>query len=117
MTISQLVLIGDSLTQGDTGGFTYGWGGKGSWAQNVTDRLANLPGVGPLVSSGFMSCVRGWTSSRSWSFSAGWTDTATTDAWDITPYGISGATKLGKYASTSSQTVTFTATKDIRYPN
>lgn len=63
MSIQTLVVAGDELATGTAGNTTYGFGGKGSWSQIVTDRLANLTGIGPLVSSGFLGTRSGQDSS------------------------------------------------------
>ena len=119
MAVQQLVLIGDSLTQGTVGSVSYRLGGQGNWAQFLRERLANLPGLGPLVSSGMIGLISG---TNAFVFTTGgnaWTTTATTDAWDKAPYGASdnGSTPLLKYANGSAKTATWTATADINYPN
>lgn len=117
MTIRQLVLTGDSTVEGATGNCTYGLGGQGTWAQNVTDRLSNIVGLGPLVSSG---CMCTTLSYNPWSFTTGgnaWTDTLSTDAWDKAPYGTSAGAGQLKYANGSAKVATWTANANIRYPN
>lgn len=119
MAVNQLVLIGDSLTQGTTGSVGYQAGGQGSFAQLVTDRLANIGGLGPLVSTGCRSCN---SAQGDWSFTTGgdaWTDTVGTDAWDKALYGSTsnGSIQLLRYASGATKVATWTAGAAIRYPN
>lgn len=116
MAVRQMVMAGDSLSQVGSGIFTWGQGYQGIWAQIVTSRLARVPGIGPLVSSGLIACA---PTQAQWTISAGWSDTASTDAWDKAPYGVTaaGATKVLKHGNGSTKTVTFTAGADILYPN
>lgn len=118
MKINQIAFVGDSLTQGLTGNFAYRAGGKGNWFELACDRLAAVPGVGPLVSSGFRACVSG-TWQTDWAFSSGWTGTLGTDAWDKAPYGDSagGSIKCLQYANGSTKIATYTGGADIHYPN
>ncbi len=57
MTIRQYVCMTDSLTLGienDTDVLpSVAQGGLGNWAELVAERLANIAGIGPLLSSGF----------------------------------------------------------------
>lgn len=114
MTIRQLVLLGDSLTQGTTGiaafgagGFSLSEGGRGSWADIVTEKLASIQTLGPLLSSGYRGIWLGSQIGSPWvngtlewgvapqpmSGGDGWNVVISTDAWDKTPYGtVAGAT-------------------------
>lgn len=115
MSLNQFVITGDSITAGNIGGnFTYGQGGSGSFVQLVRERLGNISGLGPIVSSGFQGC---YLSEGTWSFSAGWTNTQSTDAWDLGPYGAATTTRYQRYANGSTNTVTFTANANLIYPN
>lgn len=98
MTISQLVLLGDSLTKGAAVGAAYAEGGRGNWAQLVADRLANIPTLGPLLSSGF----RHVEVAAEWAYTGSWTSVVSTDVFDRAPYGHA------KYANGSSFVLTYT---------
>lgn len=112
MAISQLVFTGDSLTQG-TGPSSVNpaiaQGGQGCWAELVAERLANIAGLGPLLSSGMRGVWLGLlTGGDEWSFAGTWTAVATTDAWDKTPYGHA------KYANGSTNIATYTRPSTYR---
>ncbi len=70
----------------------------------VTERLANISTIGPLVSAGLRRVARGVPpyGTTEWSRSGSWTQTTITDAFDKAPFG------LAWYASGSSNTVTYT---------
>lgn len=82
--IRQIVFTGDSTSQGTVGFFNITAGGQGCWYELVAERLANIVGVGPLISSGFRGCHL--------SFLSEWTAPATTTAvvssnpYDVYPY-------------------------------
>lgn len=112
MAIKQLVLAGDSLTQG-TGpsgtACTYAQGGKGSWAELVIDRLADTNGIGPLLSSGLRPTWIGVVSNgEEWTESGTWTAVVSTDAWDRAPYGGGQFVTGSRYANGISNTYTWT---------
>lgn len=97
----QLVLPGDSLTEGVQGLFSQGAGGRGCWADFVTELLAAIAGVGPLISSGFRGCHLGDTvlgNIAEWTIPATTTAIVSTDAFDVYPAGVgrwaNGATKI-----------------------
>jgi len=119
VALNQLAIIGDSISAPYPSGSSnsYGEGGRGVWPQLVGDRLANISGLGPLVSSGFLQVSA--SASTKWVFSSGWTDVASTDAWDKSLYGsiVGGTVATSKYANGSTKTITFTFGADIRYPN
>lgn len=88
MTVSQIVLVGDSITYG---GIVVGVGtsslikdgGLGAWAELDAEGLANVSGIGPLISSGFRST---WIDE--WGVTSGtWGAVISTDAFDRVPYG------------------------------
>lgn len=112
MTISQLVLAGDSIPQG-TGpagtASTYGQGGHGSWWELVRDRLANIKGLGPRLSVGLRGTWLGIVGSNKteWTFNGSWSTTASTDAWDKAPYGGS-AIGGSQYGSGSDKSAIWT---------
>ncbi len=116
MAIKQFVFAGDSLSMGTVGASSIYQGGKGSWAELVTERLANLPEIGPLISSGIRGCWLGLvgTNPCEWTFSGSWTDVVSTDAWDKAPYGGSG---IGgsQYANGSSNVATWTRSVWMRH--
>ena len=118
MSITQIAFCGDSLTQGQQGGWSIAQGGQGSWAELVAERLSNLPGVGPLLSSGmrgaWMAFLTG--SSSEWAFSGSGTGVLSTDAFDKAPYGYSGTspTSILQYASGSSNIWTATLPSTFR---
>jgi hypothetical protein len=116
MSLNQLAITGDSITAGNVGGtnLTYGQGGTGSYAQLVRERLGNIKGLGPIASSGFYGIA---SSEGTWSISSGWSNTASTDAWDLGPYGTSGATSYQRYGNGSTKQVTFTYDANVTYPN
>lgn len=105
MAIKQIALVGDSLTQGtkDLTSHT-AYGGIGTWAEQLAERLANLPGVGPLVSSGLRGAWLGYIgdSDPEWSFVGSWSAVLTSDAFDKAPYGVA------KYATSTANTATYT---------
>jgi hypothetical protein len=123
MAHTQLAFIGDSPFRGIIGNAEYGLGGTGSLVQLVRDRLSNIVGLGPLVSSGFIGCG---AAGGDWTFSgtldgggaSDWVSTLSTDAWDKHPYGeLDAGTALLKYGSGASKVATFTASANLRYPN
>lgn len=87
--IRRIALVGDSLMQLVTT--------EQRWAELVAERLANIPGIGPLVSAGFQSFqVAEWTRT------AGWNPTGSGSI-DLAPYG------MGRYgAGGSGNTATWT---------
>lgn len=93
MAVLQSVFLGDSLTEGTEfvgGTSSITQGGKGAWWELVADQLANIPGFGPLISSGFRGIwlKLGAESDGEWSAAVGsWTNVASTDAFDRGPYG------------------------------
>lgn len=104
MTVTRLALVGDSTTQGDNG--AYAAGGQGSWAELIRDRLANVVGIGPLISPGLRNLslviLPGTPQNVEWTTAgAGWTNVVTTDAWDKAPYGkaqyANGSTNIRTY--------------------
>lgn len=120
MTITQIALGPgtDSLTNGTVGGFNYGAGGKGNWAQLVADRLANIVGLGPLISSGFLSVANLASAGLGNWAATGFTATAKTDAWYKLPMGVTNVSVLlGIYGSGSTKIATYSCGADIRYPN
>lgn len=114
MAISQISLVGDSLTVG-TGpvgtAYSIAQGGSGCWAELVAERLSNISGIGPLVSSG----IRGvWLNDlaaaddNEWSRSGSWTAVTSIDLFDKVTYGE------GMYANGISNTVTYTRPSTYR---
>ena len=96
MSLRQYVEAGDSTTQGTQGGFDIVQGGQGCWFELAAERLANIHGLGPLVSSGIRCVHLGFTASG---FPSEWTvpgggslgnTVASTDPWDRYPYGADG---------------------------
>lgn len=89
MTLTTLYVGGDSLTQRTKGAFSYLQGGAGSWPELLAEGLANLVGVGPLLSGGLRGVWLGLVGANlsEWTFSSGWTAVASTDAFDKAPYG------------------------------
>lgn len=104
--IRTLLFTGDSTTQGTQGGFNMALGGRGCWYELVAERLANVEGVGPLISSGFRGCNLGFTASgypSEWTVpSSGLTSVLSTDAFDVYPY------TAGRYANGASKIWTWT---------
>ncbi len=91
MGILQMTLLGDSLSAGTIGGSLVALGGRGCYAELLAERLANISGVGPLLSSGARFCALGqmigqqveWTTSG-----GGWQNSgAGADVDDKSPYG------------------------------
>lgn len=121
--INQLVLCGDSLTQGTVGGGAFAaggpatsCGGQGSWAELLADRLANIVGLGPLISSGFRGTHLGTiiggphnNGNVEWIYAGSWTGVESTDAFDKAPYGGApfGTSYVSSYASGSGNTATW----------
>jgi hypothetical protein len=108
MTVRQIALLGDSTTQGTQGGFNEALGALGSWADLITDRLSNIAGLGPLISSGFRGTHLGRTASgfpSEWTVPAVTTATVSTDLFDRYPYGVgtysNGPTKIWTYTKPS----------------
>jgi len=104
MTIQQLALVGDSQTEGTYLDYAYSRSGQGSWFELLRDRLANVAGIGPLISSGFRGVGLGLAGSVEWSFTSGadvWTAITSASAFDKCPYGIAryafGASKIATY--------------------
>ena len=111
MTVRTMAFLGDSLTLGDQGGFSYALGGQGCWSERVVDLLANTAGIGPLISSGFRGVQLGFPASG---YPAEWltqpaslTTVVSTDAFDRYPY------TAGRYANGAAQIWTWT--KPARY--
>lgn len=102
MTIQQLALVGDSLTIGDAFNHNIAAGGKGCWAELVAEMLADIPSVGPLLSSGARFVAQGIVDSVEWSFAGSWTTVLSTDAFCKTPY------RKGQYANGASNIATAT---------
>lgn len=97
MTVTRLALVGDSLTQGTGPSGTpsaYAQGRSGTWAERARDALANLSGVGPLISPGLRPCwyaLLAGESSGEWAVTGSWNVTVSTDAFDKAPYGLAYA--------------------------
>lgn len=103
MAIYQMAILGDSMANdGFPTGSAQGDGRLGGWDELIAEQLANIPGLGPLLSSGFRGVANGIQSTREWSYSGSWTSVTGTDAFDKLPYG------LGKYANGASNILTFT---------
>lgn len=105
MTVSQIALVGDSQTEGTYLDFAYSRSGQGSWAELLADRLANISGIGPLLSSGFRGVGLGLAGSVEWTFTTGgdaWTGITSASAFDKLPYGI------GRYAFGPAKIATYT---------
>lgn len=114
MTVRQIVLVGDSLTHAGTPNAPQtlvSLGGSGTWAEQVTEGLANIPTVGPLISSGFRSTwmQSGALGSTEWSLSAGWSTMISTSISDRGPYGD------GIFTTTGGSTVIATWTRPTRW--
>ncbi|HSX22672.1 MAG TPA: hypothetical protein VLE97_07880 [Gaiellaceae bacterium] len=101
MTIRKLLFTGDSTTLGNTGGFRFSQGGRGSWVELVKTRLANVLGVGPLITDGVHTIALGFNAAgwaTEWSLPASLTSVLSTDAYDKFPYTAgrraNGASKI-----------------------
>ena len=118
MTIRQLAFAGDSLTQGTEGGFSIAQGGRGSWADLVAERLANISELGPLLSSGMRGVWLGIIAggSTEWAYTGAWTGVQSTDAFDKAPYGYSQLSPIPitQYASGSTNVATATLPTSFR---
>jgi len=84
MSITQVAFLGDSLTQGTQSSFAIATGGAGNWCELVSERLANILNLGPLLSSGLRGTWLGLLAGgdTEWVFSSGWNAVASTDAFD-----------------------------------
>ncbi len=103
MTIRQLIVTGDSLSAGAVGATLISEGGSGCWPELVADKLGNIAGIGPLLSSGarFVALGDMFGEDAEWVYTGTWTEVAST-AWDKLPYGY------GRTASGSSNIATYT---------
>lgn len=107
MTTNRLAFVGDSLVAGTVGSFN-------SWVSQVREMLADLAGIGPLVSSGFIPAA---LSCDPWTYAGAWSSPATTDAWFKGWYALSGGGfPTFKYGAGSSKTLTLTLGATYRYP-
>lgn len=112
MTIKTIVFGGDSLMMGTAYyPIDYSKVGPGSFIQQDADRLANISGVGPLISSGVRPHWLGFpgvTSAPAEVVETGsWADCTSSDAFDKMPYG------RGRYANGSGNTVLWTIPKAL----
>lgn len=115
MAIKQFIIAGDSLTQGTTYTVGYAQGGNGAWWELVADKIANMPGIGPRISSG----IRGqWlgkvgTNPSEWTYAGTWSSVVNTDAWDKLPYGGTDTSNFNQYGNGSSSIATWTKTSTM----
>jgi lysophospholipase L1-like esterase len=112
--IKQLFFFGDSLTEGSqlavpSSNRIYD-GGAGGWWELIAERFANIPEIGPLISTGIRPVSEGLVSSSQWSYSGSWT-------------GITGSTNYDKwtygelqYANGISNVATYTTSIYWREP-
>lgn len=106
MTQRTLVSVGPSLMEGSELNSSFAQGGKGAWPELVAERLANLPNVGPMNSSG-LRC--GWLGDGTVSYAGAWADVTGADLFDKAPYG------WGKYsAGGTTAIVTHTRSSRLR---
>jgi len=91
VTVRTFALFGDSLTAGlgNTGAtYAISEGGRGSWAELLRESIANLAGIGPLLTSGVIPV---WSfaapAGPMWSRTGTFTALAGTDAYDKQPDG------------------------------
>ncbi len=109
MPVRQLLGAGDSLLQGTAGGASIAQGSSGAVFEMAMEALANLPSVGPLISSGNRGCSLGeLTDAFDVDYTGSWTDVDPADAWDTIPYGV------GKY-SAAGATATVMWTKSPKW--
>lgn len=104
MAVRQLFTVGDSLTAGKVDGHDYAQGGSGCWVEQVRDSLAQIPTIGPLISSGIrltQTALTGYSLSE-WSPTGTWAATVATDPWD------KYFNTHGGYASGSGNKLTYT---------
>lgn len=116
----RLILVGDSIPQGEAENVSFGLGGHGSWPQLLMAYLANILGLGPLVSPGLIPAITGrsdWTfSGQDGSGNTDWSDIAPTDVFDRAPGFATGATKKSHFASGSSHTAQLAITRNCIRP-
>ncbi len=108
--ISQLAIIGDSLSTGFPTGSAMGDGRQGGWDELLAEGLANISGLGPMLSSGYRGVANGIQSFREWSYAGTWTTVTNANLWDKLPYGF------GKTASGAGSIATFTRPIEWRTP-
>lgn len=116
MALTTLCFVGDSLTAGTKGGFSQASGGPGNFVDQVSQRLANIPGIGPLLSGGLRGVwlgLIGSVATSDWTFTGAWTAVTSTDAFDKAPYGaVSPA--VTQYGNGSGLVATWTKSRILR---
>jgi len=111
MAITQIAFIGDSTTQGTVDNASISQGGPGCWVEQITDRLASNPTIGPVLGSGVRSVHLEANADSEWlRTGAGWTQTTSSNAYD------KWITGRAFYSTTSTDLQTWTLPTQWRTP-
>jgi len=119
MAITQIYCMGDSITQGVTGGYSIRQGGDGCWVELMAEKLGKRPDLGPLLGPGFRQThLAGSNSGNEWTKTPTYVNEAnpggfyvkptTSDAFDRSVCG------RGYYSSTAADTLKWTVSDYMR---